>query len=163
MEIRAAVVSDLDHLASIWHSRWQDVHAPILSAELARYQTFDSFRDKLEATLPNIRIAEVYGQLVGFSIIKEDELYQLYVSSEVRGTGIAAALLADAEKIMRSRGVESAWLACAIGNKRAADFYSENGWRYWGNMVCELPSPQGENYLEVWRYEKDLVEYLIDL
>jgi ribosomal protein S18 acetylase RimI-like enzyme len=47
-------------------------------------------------------------------------LYQLFVSPHARGSGVAAALIADAEARLAERGVQTAWLACAIGNDRAS-------------------------------------------
>jgi hypothetical protein len=53
-------------------------------------------------------------------------------------------------------GVWVAWLACAIGNERAARFYEKRGWRRAGNMINELETADGIFPLEVWRYEKRL-------
>jgi RimJ/RimL family protein N-acetyltransferase len=78
------------------------------------------------------------------------------VSATARGTGAAAALIGDAEARIRESGAETAWLACAIGNERAARFYEKCGWRRVGNMISQLRTPDGEIPCEVWRYEKDL-------
>jgi hypothetical protein len=53
-------------------------------------------------------------------------------------------------------GVWVAWLACAIGNERAARFYEKRGWMRAGNMINELETPGGRFRLKVWRYEKRL-------
>lgn len=156
MKVRAADAAELPALARIWFDGWQDAHAQILPAELARIRTMDSFRERLQAALPNLRVAGPQGAPVGLCIIKGDELYQLYVSATARGTGIAAALLNDAEHRLASNGVETAWLACAIGNERAARFYEKCGWRRVGNMINQLETPTGMFPLEVWRYEKML-------
>jgi GNAT superfamily N-acetyltransferase len=103
-----------------------------------------------------VRVAGPLGAPVGLCIIKGNELYQLYVSAEARGTGIAAALLADGEIRMARKGVEIAWLACAIGNQRAARFYEKSGWRRVGNMINRLETATGIFPLEVWRYEKSV-------
>jgi len=87
-------------------------------------------------------------------MIKGDELYQLYVSSQFRGSGVAAALIADAEERLAESGVTTAWLDCAIGNERAARFYEKCGWQRTGIVVSELETPNGIFPLEVWRYEK---------
>jgi len=92
----------------------------------------------------------------GFCIVKDDELYQLYVAEASRGAGIAAALVADAETRLAERGVRKAWLACAIGNERAARFYEKGGWQRAGNMTSALETVAGPFSLEVWRYEKVL-------
>ena len=69
---------------------------------------------------------------------------------------LAICLDVHGEARLADRGVEIAWLACAIGNERAARFYEKGGWRRVGTMVIHLPTPEGEFPLEVWRYEKDL-------
>ena len=89
-------------------------------------------------------------------MLKDAELYQLFVSAEARGTGVAAALLADAEARLAANGVRTAWLACAIGNDRAARFYEKSGWRRVGTMVNEAETSEGTFLLDVWRYEKVL-------
>ena len=156
MEIRTALESELDPLTELWHSVWQDTHAPILPAELARYRTLESFRQRMQLALPRVRVAGEPGHPLGFGLIKEDELYQLQVSPDARGTGVGAALLTDAERELKTRGVKTAWLTCAIGNQRAAKFYLKNGWHNVGNIISHLPTPDGEFHLEVWRFEKIL-------
>ncbi len=84
-----------------------------------------------------------------------DHLVQLYVSAQARGTGAAAALMADAEARLAEAGVEIAWLACAIGNERAARFYEKCGWRRAGTVTYQ-PDASYRTPLEVWRYEKPL-------
>lgn len=154
--VRAAVEAEIDRLATIWHEGWQDAHARLLPPELARIRTLESFRERLRAGLATVRVVGEPGRPLGFCMVKDDELYQLYVASEARGTGAAAALVADAEARMADRGVSVAWLACAIGNDRAARFYEKCGWRRAGNMINPLDTPDGVLALEVWRYEKRL-------
>jgi GNAT superfamily N-acetyltransferase len=157
MEIRDAEVTDIDELATIWYDGWQDAHREILPAELARVRTLESFNQRLRAGLSDVRAAGPVGAPLGLSMVKGDELYQLYVSAAARGTGVAAALIADAEARLAGRGVRTAWLACAIGNNRAARFYEKSGWRRAATVVSELDTPEGVFRLDVWRYEKDLV------
>jgi ribosomal protein S18 acetylase RimI-like enzyme len=78
------------------------------------------------------------------------------VSAPARGTGVAAALIADAEQQLAASGVDVAWLACAVGNVRAARFYEKSGWRRARTVVSELVTPAGTIRLRVWRYEKAL-------
>ena len=154
MEVRAADAAEVDRLARIWYDGWRDAHAAIAPAELTRARTRESFRDRLEAGLPHVRVIGPPGAPVGFSMIKGDELYQLFVSAEARGAGVAAALIADAEARLCEGGVETAWLACAIGNERAARFYEKCGWHRVGTMMNHLETAEGILVLEVWRYEK---------
>lgn len=147
---------EIDHLAKVWFDGWNDAHARIVPAELARLRTLESFRDRLEAALPHVRVVGPFGAPLGFCIVKDDELYQLFVSAQARGGGIASALMADAEKRLSGSGAGTAWLACAIGNERAAKFYENRGWHRAGTMLNHLETPRGTFLLEVWRYEKAL-------
>ena len=156
MDVRAAEEREIDHLAQVWYDAWQEAHAAIVPAELQRLRTLESFRERLAAALPRVRVAGPPGAPVGFTIVKGDELYQLFVAAEARGSGVAAALIADAERSLAENGVETAWLACAIGNMRAARFYEKCGWRRTGTIVNQLDTPKGVFPLEVWRYEKTL-------
>jgi ribosomal protein S18 acetylase RimI-like enzyme len=149
MDVRAAKEIEIDHLARLWYDGWQDAHARILPAELARHRTLEDFRYRLRAAISSLRVIGPPGQPVGFCMIKDDELYQLYISASARGSGLAAALLGDGEARLAANGDETAWLACAIGNDRAAKF-----WRRVGTMVNQLETPDGPFPLKVWRYEK---------
>jgi GNAT superfamily N-acetyltransferase len=157
MNVRSATEADVESLARIWYDGWRDAHADILPEELARVRTFESLRDRLPAMLPAIRTIGAPGAPLGFHFVRDRELNQLYVAREARGAGVAAALVADAEARLRDAGVEVAWLACAIGNDRAARFYEKCGWRRVGNVIENVPMPDGTLPLEVWRYEKRLV------
>ena len=154
--VRPAEASELDALARVWFEAWNDGHAAIVPAELTQRRTLPRFRERLAGMLTDIRVAGAPGEPVGFCITRDDELYQLFVSSQARGTGVAAALIADAEARLAARSVTTAWLACAIGNDRAARFYEKCGWTRVGSFVDRLETPEGEILLEVWRYEKSL-------
>ncbi len=156
MTVRPAEAAEIDHLAKVWFDGWRDAHARILPAELTRIRTLESFRDRLRAVLADVRVVGPVPTPVGFCMLKGDELYQLYVSAEARGTGVAAALVADAEARLAADGVELAWLACAVGNERAARFYEKCGWRRAGTVVYQPEAANGAPPLEVWRYEKRL-------
>ena len=156
MQVRSADAAEIDHLARLWYDVWHETHAPLQPPELTRLRTLESFRERLQAALPNIRVAGPLSAPVGFCVLKGEELYQLFVSPEARGSGVAAALIADAEAWLAARGVETAWLACAIGNDRAARFYEKRGWRLAGTVVNPAETSGGPFPLEVWRYEKRL-------
>ena len=103
-----------------------------------------------------MRAAGAVGAPVGFYYLKGAELYQFYVASPARGSGVAAVLMADAEARLGESGVHTAWLACAIGNDRAARFYEKCGWLRTGTVTDHLEVPGATFALEVWRYEKSL-------
>jgi GNAT superfamily N-acetyltransferase len=156
MEIRDAQAGEADRLAQLWYDGWCDAHLRIVPAELTRVRTPESFRERMRAAINHVRVAGPSGAPLGFHLLKDDELYQLYVSAAARGTGVAAALIADAEARLAGRGVQTAWLGCAIGNERAARFYEKCGWHRARTIVSDLETIGGIVRLEVWRYEKTL-------
>lgn len=156
MQIRAAQAGELDALARLWYDAWQDAHAQIVPAELVRLRTLESFRLRLGDALADVRTTGPLGAPLGFCMVQGEELYQLFVAASARGSGVAAALLADGETRLAAAGVETAWLACAIGNERAARFYEKNGWQRTGVVTSRLETPDGLFLLDVWRYEKPL-------
>lgn len=155
--VRSADTNDISALARLWYDGWQDAHATILPLALARARTLESFVARLEAWLDAVRAVGPSGSPFGFYILKGDELYQLYVSAEARGAGAALTLLRDAEARLADAAVETAWLACAIGNNRAARFYEKSGWIRVGRFVSRLDTVDGPFNLEVWRYEKRII------
>lgn len=156
VEVRDAGEAEIGRLARLWYDAWQDAHARIVPIELPRLRTVERLEERLAAMLPSVRVVDLSGDPAGLCAIEDDELYLLYVSAEARGSGVAAALLADAEARLSQGGVEVAWLACAIGNERAARFYEKRGWRRVGTEVKQLETPNGDFPLQVWRYEKRL-------
>lgn len=157
MHVRPALASELDTLAKLWYDVWYETHAQLLPPVFARLRTVENFRERLQAALPRVRVVGPTGTPVGFCIVKDDELYQLWVSPNARGTGAAAALVADAEARLAANGVQTAWLACAIGNDRAARFYEKCGWKNVGTMVYTADTPDGPISLETWRFERGLM------
>ena len=155
--VRPATRADVNAMAALWHEGWHDTHARLMPAEYVGVRTLESFRERLLAALPDTRVVELQGEPAGFCILKADELYQLYVSSAARGTGVAAALLSEAEERLRARGVETGWLACAVGNDRAGRFYEKGGWRRVATVEYQPDAAPGLASMQVWRYEKHLL------
>jgi len=106
--------------------------------------------------LPTVRVVGPEGHPVALCQVKEDELHQLFVAGTARGGTVAMALTLDAEQEIRRRGFQRAWLACAIGNERAARFYEKAGWHRTGVVINHAITPTGQLPLEVWCYEKVL-------
>ena len=127
-----------------------------MPAELARHRTFASFRARLAAALDDVRVGDLHDAPAGFVMLRRDELYQFYVAGHARGTGVAAALMAGAERELARRGGGVAWLSCAIGNDRAARFYEKCGWTRTGTMTDQSMVEGGTFPIETWRYEKVL-------
>src|SRR5215207_7372565 len=149
-QARHAEPREIDRIAQVWYDAWQDAHAAIVPAELTRLRTLESFRQRIADALTDVRVVGAPNAPIGFCLLKGDELYQLFVSAAARGTGAAVALIDDAEGRLRARGVETAWLACAIGNDRAARFYEKRGWQRVGTVVSTLDALGQQMDLEVW-------------
>jgi len=156
MQVRPADAAEIDHLARLWHDGWHQAHGSLVPEELIRLRTPTSFRERLQGAFANVHVAGPLGAPIGFYALKGDEVSQLFVSLEAYGSGVATALIADAEAKLAEDGVETAWLACAIGNDRAARFYEKCGWRLAGTVINTAETPSGPFLLEVWRYEKRL-------
>jgi ribosomal protein S18 acetylase RimI-like enzyme len=156
MNVRDAHLSEVDRLGRLWFDGWQDAHARLVPEALIRLRTLESFRHRLIAALSRVRVVGPADAPIGFHITNRSELYQLYVSSQARGTGVAVDLILDAEGRLRESGASKAWLACAIGNARAARFYEKQGWTRTGTVTENLEVGSGTFPLEVWRYEKQL-------
>lgn len=156
MTIRTARHADIDGLARLWFDGWRDAHLALVPPALSRLRTLESFRERMAAAIADVRVAIRDETIAGFVMFKEDEVYQFYVAGEARGSGVAAALMADAEAELARRGVTTAWLACAIGNHRAARFYEKSGWRRTATITYPAETSEGPFLIENWRYEKPL-------
>jgi GNAT superfamily N-acetyltransferase len=101
-------------------------------------------------------VAIVGDHVVGFVMVVDDEVEQVYVSREHRGSGVAAVLLAEAERLVRVNGHQRAWLAVVAGNTRARNFYERNGWIDEG--LFDYPAAGGDEPISVpaHRYVKRL-------
>ncbi len=143
-------------ICAIWEAGWHEAHANIVPASLRELRTASSFFDRTIANLASTRIASDGAEVLGFCMVKENELYQMYVSRGARGAGIAQALIEDAEERIRLAGHNVAWLACAIGNDRAGRFYEKSGWTNTGPRIVEFNTSEGTFPLEVSRFEKIL-------
>ncbi len=128
MITRPAVPADAEPVAHIWHQGWRDGHLGHVPAELVAVRTEESFHTRASQRIPDTTVAEVNGEIAGFTMVEADEVEQLYVDSRHRGSGVAAALLADAARQVKENGHQHAWLAVAAGNAKARRFYERQGW-----------------------------------
>jgi ribosomal protein S18 acetylase RimI-like enzyme len=155
-DVRDGVDADFGALVRLWQAGWTDAHAEIVPAALARLRTLADFTTRMRNMFGIVRVIGPVGAPLGFHAVKGDELEQFYVSARVRGTGAAELLLHDAETRLAAGGTRIAWLACALGNDRAARFYEKHGWRRVGTVTHHPETPEGPFALDVWRYEKPL-------
>lgn len=156
MSVRPAQIMDFAPLARLWWQGWRDGHTAHVADALVARRTQESFIDRLAVALPHVRVVGPVGAPLGFHLVKGDELNQLYVDEDSRGTGIAALLMADAQDRLLEAGITKAWLACAVGNLRAARFYEKAGWSRAETQTIPTEIPSGWFPLKIWRYEKQL-------
>jgi GNAT superfamily N-acetyltransferase len=154
--VRPAEVAELDQLARLWHEGWHDAHAAIAPAGVVAARTLPRFRARLGTAMGDTFVIGPCGAPDGFFMLKDDELYQFYVARDARGRGVAAALMDAAEAELARRGVKRAWLACGIGNDRAARFYEKRGWTRARTVPNRIETEEGVFEIEVWRYEKSV-------
>lgn len=154
MSVRIAQAGDLAPLARLWWQGWRDAHLTLVPKALVARRTLDSFIDRMALALPHVRTLGPVGAPLGFHLIKDDELNQLYVDEEYRGAGIATMLAVDAEARLLEAGVTTPWLACPIGNARAARFCQKVGWTLARTQTIPTEIPGGWYPFRIWRYEK---------
>lgn len=153
LQITRAKTGDIPSVARIWHAGWHDGHAAIVPSDLTASRTLDEFLDRTQAHLAGTWIARQDGEIVGFYMIEGDELYQFYVDPRLRGSGLATALMKAAEATL---GPGGKFLACTVGNDRAARFYARSGWSRSGTERYTVETARGPRDLEVWRFEKTM-------
>ena len=157
----AEVPIDVEHIVKLWHDVYQETHAHLVPKELMKYRAMEQFRIRVanpefvNETIVAIKVSnarqEDAEQLMGFITTRtaNNEIYQLFVAKEARGSGIAKELLRRAEEYLKSH--ENKKTKCAklhnlyseqrdknhviihlyasIGNYAAKGFYENNGWK----------------------------------
>lgn len=136
--LRSVEADDLLPLAQVWHQGWIEAHADHTPQALHALRTAQSFVERLTRHAPLCRTAGPIGAPLGLCLVKGDEVDQLYVAPASRGTGLAAALLADAEASIRSAGHTTARLFAIRQNLRALAFYTRQGWENQGEQVAHV-------------------------
>jgi GNAT superfamily N-acetyltransferase len=126
--LRAARAEDARDIAEIWQLGWQAGHLGFVPQELVDVRTEASFQTRAAQRIPDTTVATVDGTVVGFVMVVDDEVEQVYVSAAHRGTGAAKVLIAEAERQVKANGHGKAWLAVVAGNARARAFYERAGW-----------------------------------
>ncbi len=112
MQASDASGEHISALADIWFEGWHSGHAQYAPAELTNLRTRGDFQRRLQACLPDTRVVIGDNAVVaGFHILRDDEVYQFYVSAQARGQGVAALLMADAEACLKQANIATAWLA----------------------------------------------------
>jgi len=156
LRIRQATAGDARAVADIWRAGWPDGHLGHVPEELVAVRIEASFGQRAAERVGETVVAEVDGSVAGFTMVVDDEVEQVYVAASHRGSGVADALLADAEARIRAAGHSRAWLAVVAGNARARRFYERRGWVDEGPLVYRAEGPNGPIDVPAQRYAKDL-------
>jgi GNAT superfamily N-acetyltransferase len=156
VSLRAATAADIDAVASIWYSGWGDGHLGNVPAELVAIRTKESFWARVPERIPDTTVAVVGADVAGFVMVVADEVEQVYVSGEHRGSGVAGTLIAEAERQVRANGYDEAWLAVATGNARARRFYERSGWVDAGAFDYPAATEDGPIPVSCHRYVKKI-------
>ncbi|MCP2327585.1 GNAT superfamily N-acetyltransferase [Hamadaea flava] len=153
--IRPARAEDAATVAEIWIKGWADGHLGNVPDELVAVRTPDAFRrragDRVAATTVAVNAA---GEIAGFVMVVADEVEQVYVAATHRGGGVAASLLAEAERQVAAGGHDRAWLAVVDGNHRARRFYERCGWSDDGMVTYQAEVAAGTLAVACHRYGK---------
>jgi ribosomal protein S18 acetylase RimI-like enzyme len=68
-------------------------------------------------------------EILGVTMTRDEWVSDLWVRRDSRRTGVGGALLAHAEREIRSRGHDALRLRVVKSNTRAVEFYQNRGWR----------------------------------
>ncbi|GAA1809101.1 hypothetical protein GCM10009795_062980 [Nocardioides hankookensis] len=152
--IRPARPDDMRAVADIWHRAWHTAHPGHVPEGLTAARTLEAFRSRTPSRVADTTVAEVDGEVAGFTMVADDEVEQVFVDPERHGSGIAAPLLAAAEQQVAAAGHDAAWLAVVVGNARARAFYEKHGWHDASDLPYEVVA-DGTTYVSPCRrYEK---------
>lgn len=152
--LRPARSEDTGRLAEVWYAGFVDGHVGHVPEALVKVRTRESFDGRVTAALANTTVAEVAGEIAGFVMVVGDEVEQVYVAREHRGTGVAAAVLEEGERRVAANGHLEAWLAVATGNARARRFYERRGWTDGGAFDYPANTQVGSIPVPCHRYVK---------
>ncbi|MEV7549855.1 GNAT family N-acetyltransferase [Amycolatopsis sp. NPDC089917] len=156
LTLRQAAPADAGAVAEIWYHGWQDGHLGNVPDSLVRVRTRDSFSERAANRVGDTTVAVVDDEVAGFVMVVGEEVEQVYVSPDHRGSGVAGTLLTEAERLVRDGGHSRAWLAVAPGNARARRFYERCGWADEGLFDNQAFGPDGPISVPCHRYVKAL-------
>lgn len=155
-DIRSFHSDDTAALARLWHAGWHEAHAAHVPARLRAARTLAFYHRRLAAFAEHLRIIGPVGAPEGLCMTRKDEVFQLFVTPEARGTGIATALLTDAEAKLAAQGATTGHLSCLPTNTRAIAFYRRQGWQPGGIEARPLQTGEGHVMVDMLSFRKHL-------
>ena len=123
MRLRRYDARDEDAAIALWLRTWQAAYPQLDFAERLPWWR-ERWRDEL-VPAAEIMIAEAGGEIIGFVTVDPRTLYldQIVVAPEQWGSGVGAALVAEAKR----RSPMGLDLDVNIDNARAIRFYAKHG------------------------------------
>ena len=105
MEIRAARSSDIDAIVEVAGRSWLAVMVHVLSyAEIEHWVRDGKARAILSRKLDDMLVAVSDDRLVGFVLVEDDTIREIFVRLENHRQGVGRRLVRAAIKVVRSRG-----------------------------------------------------------
>ena len=95
--LRAATLDDVPAIARVWHAAWHDAHDGRVPASVVALRTQASFLERAVPLVPDSIVAARNGEVIGFTATGGDEVAELFVAEEARGSSAARRLLRAAE------------------------------------------------------------------
>lgn len=152
MEIRAAMLSDVEKMASVYDLifDYEEAHGTTTQWKRGLYPTEDVARDAFERGW--LFVCEDGGSVIGGMIVNNSQepvyseidwkfeaegdrvfvLHTMCVAPECSGRGAASAMVRYAEDMAKERGGYVLRIDTWEGNKPAASLYTKLGYRYAG-------------------------------
>jgi GNAT superfamily N-acetyltransferase len=168
MPIRVATANDAQAIAEIHVQAWQHAYSEILPAgflaDLSVSKRKATWAESIEKSLPHVLVAEVGGQVIGFSAVgpcrdvgtstRAYELWAIYLFPSYWSKGIGRELWLASRQHAVERGANSLNLWVIASNKRAITFYKSAGFEVVANSLNF--SEIGGAQIETVRYAQRL-------
>ncbi|MGE3308060.1 MAG: GNAT family N-acetyltransferase [Rhizobiaceae bacterium] len=148
VEIRPAIVSDVDALAAL-------ERATFSSDRISRR----SFRALVERDSAALLVATVGADIAGYCVVLfragagAARLYSIAVATPFAGQGIGRLLLAEAERVASARGCRVLRLEVRLDNEKARILYEKAGYALFGRHDSYYSDGQA-----ALRFERSLPE-----
>lgn len=152
--IRHADDGDAEAIGAVWFGAWRDGHEGNVPDGLLAHRRPEHFAARAADRVSHSWVAvDEADAVVGFVAIDGDELEQIFVAAEARGTDVASSLLDTGVEAIRTAGHDTVWLAVVAGNARARAFYEREGWVDAGELAYEAGTDDGPFTVPCRRYE----------
>ena len=123
MIIRPALAHEARRVGQLAAASYAGAFADILEPAVLAEHGPAHFAARFAETWPRLRVADSFGEIIGFAQVTAGQLDMLFIDPIAQGCGAGSALLGDAEL----RGTTS--LESFRDNTPARRFYERHGWR----------------------------------